>query len=264
MSQSFDDSLPLSALPFDPQPSSTEQKSRAWVLPALIGLFLCSVITWTFVSAVGQAREAARRAWCTCHNGGQIHLALYSYADEHGSFPPAYIADADGKPIHSWRALLLPYFDSELARQYSFEEPWNGPNNSKLHDRMPRQFRCLSDDDAPDGTTNYVAVVGAKTMWPFQDARKLSEVADGTSNTILVVEVTGLAIPWLEPRDLEFDAMDFQINSPTRPSIGSHHPGGAITWMVAGDRKFLRNDTPPETVRELLTVAGGEKAELPW
>lgn len=191
-------------------------------------------------------------------------MALFSYADAHGSFPPAYIADADGTPIHSWRAILLPYLDSELAKSYSFDEPWNGPNNSKLHDRMPRQFRCLSDDDAPEGATNYVAVVGTQTMWPFQGTRKLSDVADGTSNTILVVEVTGLAIPWLEPRDLEFDKLDLKINSPTRPGPSSHHPGGAMVWTVDGGRRFLRNDTPPETLRGLLTIAGGEKPEVPW
>lgn len=264
MSQSFDDSRSSFSVPVDPTQSSAQNKRRSWVLPALIALFLCSVIGWMFTSAVGQAREGARRAWCTCHSGGQIHLALAVYQDSHGSYPPAFIADADGKPIHSWRALLLPYMDRELADLYSFDEPWDGPNNSKLHNRMPRQFRCPSDFDAPEGTTNYVAVVGSKTAWPGAKRRKLADIKDGASATIQLVEVKGLHIPWLEPRDLDFDTMDFEINSPRGPSIGSHHPGGAMVWMVAGDRRFLRNDTPPEKVRALLTVAGGEKSELPW
>ena len=178
-------------------------KSRSWPLYVLIGLFLCAVAVATSWSAVGTAREAARRAWCSCHGGGQIHLALDIYADEHGSYPPAYVVDADGRRMHSWRALLLPYMNQELAQAYKLDEPWDGPNNSKLAKRMPQQFRCPSDLDAPEGTTNYVAVVGAETMWPLDSGRKPSDATDGVSNTILLVEVTGLNIPWLEPRDLE-------------------------------------------------------------
>jgi hypothetical protein len=263
MSQSFDDSAPFSSFAVDLKAIATARKRKSWVFPALIGVFLCAVTASLLASGVNQARKAADRAWCTCKGGGAVSMALVYYADEHGSFPPAYIVDADGRPIHSWRAILVPYIDSELAKQYSFEEPWNGPNNSKLHNRMPPQFRCVSDGDAPDGTTNYVAVVGAKTMWPFERARKFSDVTDGTSETILVAEAVGLDIPWLEPRDLEFDELDFQINSPKQPSLSSHHPGGAMTWSVGAGRQFLRNDTPPETVRALLTIAGGEAVAFP-
>ncbi|HEY2759688.1 MAG TPA: DUF1559 domain-containing protein [Pirellulales bacterium] len=34
-----------------------------------------------------------------------IGLALLNYHHDHGSFPPAYVADASGKPLYSWRVL---------------------------------------------------------------------------------------------------------------------------------------------------------------
>jgi len=38
-------------------------------------------------------------------------LAVANYHDSHGQFPPPYIAEADGKPMHSWRVLILPYLE---------------------------------------------------------------------------------------------------------------------------------------------------------
>jgi len=230
----------------------SERRLRSWRLPALIGIFLLAVAGCVIASAIGQARDASRRAWCSCHGGGQIQLALEGYAEEHGAYPPAYVLGSDGKPAHSWRALILPSIDAKLAREYSFDEPWNGPNNSKLANRMPAMFRCPSDLDAKEGTTNYVVVVGDQTMWPGAVGRKLS--ATNGIDTILLVEVKDLNINWLEPRDLEFDSMNFQVNSPSGNCIGSHHPAGALVWIAGGGRPLLRDGTPQEDVRFLLTV----------
>ena len=97
----------------------------------LVGLF-CGFVIAGLVYKVGDARDVANRSWCTCKGGGQLRMALWYYHADYGSFPPVYIADSDGRPIHSWRALVLPYISPELAARYSFDEPWNGPNNSKL------------------------------------------------------------------------------------------------------------------------------------
>ena len=44
-----------------------------------------------------RGREAARRSQCLC-NLCQIKLALHNYHSAYECFPPAYIADATGKP----------------------------------------------------------------------------------------------------------------------------------------------------------------------
>src|SRR5262245_44252816 len=84
--------------------------------------------------AVRDAREAARRSNCKGELK-QIGLALLNYREAYGCFPPPYVADASGRPMHSWRVLILPFIDhAALYREYRFDEPWDGPNNRKLSD----------------------------------------------------------------------------------------------------------------------------------
>src|SRR6266436_3697522 len=52
-------------------------------------------------------REAARRAQCS-NNLKNIATALKEYESVYHCLPPAYTVDAAGKPLHSWRTLLLP------------------------------------------------------------------------------------------------------------------------------------------------------------
>ncbi len=53
-----------------------------------------------------------------------IALALRMYRQDKGCFPPAFVADSSGKPLHSWRTLILPYLDmSALYQAYDFAEP---------------------------------------------------------------------------------------------------------------------------------------------
>jgi hypothetical protein len=69
------------------------------------------------------------------NNLKQIGLALRNYHDAYGRFPPAYVADGHGPPMHSRRVLILPWLEKrEIYDRYRFDEPWDGPNNRKPHD----------------------------------------------------------------------------------------------------------------------------------
>jgi type II secretory pathway pseudopilin PulG len=207
------------------------------------------------------AREAARRMQCS-NNLKQIGLALQNYHDDHHSLPPAYIADSNGKPIHSWRVLILPYLERKaLYDKYSFDEPWDGPNNSKLHDEIVHVFCCPSRPGQQTKTqTSYVAVVGASTAWPDDKAISLADIKDGTSNTVVVVEMEKSGIHWMEPRDLNFDQIPMAVNPQNGRGISSDHPGVAMAVFLDGHTYALTKDTPSETVRRLLTIADGEQA----
>jgi hypothetical protein len=201
-----------------------------------------------------------------CHNNLRtLALALLQYHDDYGSFPPAYIADENGKPMHSWRVLLLPYVDQRnLYRAYHFDEPWDGPNNRALAQEAnePRIYECPRSSQ--NGETTYVAVMGPQTMWPGEKSTSLSDVKDGPSNTIMLVEVHNSGIHWMEPRDMEMSQMSMTINSTAGPSISSDHMGGwAHVVFVDGDVRAIENGTQPAAIRAALTIAGGEKAKLP-
>lgn len=241
-----------------PQGDTPPGPSWRGAIKLLLGIaVVLGVAAAILLPAMGSAREAARRASCSC-NLKQIGLMLHNYCDAHGQFPPAYIAGKEGKLMHSWRVILLEFIDRDLYEQYNFDEPWDGPNNSKLIPQVPKCYRCPSDD-APPGTTNYVAIVGAPTVWPNTSSCRLSQITDGTTNTIAVVEVTGLNIPWTKPQDLDFATMTMQVNAPTGNGPSSQHPAGALALWVDGSVPILKNNMTAEALRARFTKAGGEK-----
>ncbi|HVX15022.1 MAG TPA: DUF1559 domain-containing protein [Pirellulales bacterium] len=220
------------------------------VVPMLIALLL---------PAVQAAREAARRSQCN-NNLKQIGLAMQMYADNYNSFPPAYIADENGRPMHSWRVLILPYLEqSSLYDRYNFDEPWDGPNNSQLASLMPAAYRCPSDPAAsPTGTmTSYAAITGPGTLFDADIPSSFATIRDGTSLTLMVAETDGADIHWMEPRDLDMNQMTLQVNGgPT--DISSSHPGGAVAVFADGHTTFLRDSITAEMLRALMTKNGGE------
>ena len=158
------------------------------------------------------APGVARRMQCT-NNMKQIALALHNYGQVYKCFPPAYIADKNGKPMHSWRVLILPYLEGceSLYKQYNFNEPWDGPNNKKLLAARPAVFRCPGGDDVdPQGATetSYVAVVGAQRGLAGREAAESSAISRRDLETIMVVEAADAGIQWTEPKDLSLDALE--------------------------------------------------------
>ena len=242
-----------SPLPADaPQPRSS--KGCITILVILVAILGCLVLAAALLllPAVQAAREAARASLCT-NNLKQISMALLTYHDANRSYPPAYVADADGKPMHSWRVLILPYLDdpigNEVYTNYRFDEPWNSEHNQTLAAKMPGVFRCPTSDAEP-GQTHYLALVGDDTMWPHAQSVSFRDVRDGLSNTISVVEA-GEAVPWLEPRDIAPDAFLAELSKPV------HFRGGGVT-MGDGSVQRISPETPASAVSGLTTRAGGE------
>jgi len=218
------------------------------------------VVGFCLVPVHRSSPEASRRMQCSNHLK-QIGLALQNYHDTYGCLPPASIADAQGKPMHSWRVLILPFMEQKaLYDKYRFDEPWNGPNNSKLHKEIVNVFCCPSrPKQQPRTETSYVAVVGTETVWPGTDVVKLADFKDGTSNTILVAELANSGIHWMEPRDLHVMQMPMAVNPTQGQGISSVHPNVALAVFVDGHTQALTKNTPPEILRALLTIAGGEQ-----
>jgi hypothetical protein len=209
------------------------------------------------------SRLAPNRMACR-NNLHVIGLALHNYNDEYACFPPAYIADDDGRPMHSWRVLILPYLEQkELFDRYHFDEPWNGPNNSKLTHEVPSVYQCPSDVEEREESqpwSSYVALVGPHTCWPGSEPVRISDITDGTSNTLQVVEVHDSGIHWMDPRDLHVTQMPQIIKAPGVP-FSSAHVGGAHGLLADGSVRFLSENTPAETLHRLIERDDGEPVE---
>jgi hypothetical protein len=198
-------------------------------------------------------REWSRKS-CCCNNLRQIMLSLHCYHERYGSFPPAYVANANGRPIHSWRVLILPYIEQrQLYDAYRFDEPWDGPNNRRLRMVRVAQYEC--PEHGFEGTlTSYVAVAGPETAWPGPKCVKFKDVTDGTSNTLMVAEIAESGIHWLEPRDLNTATMSLSVNADDKQGVSSLHREtswrrgllGAHIRMADGGVRFLPTNTPAE------------------
>jgi hypothetical protein len=214
------------------------------------------ILVALLLPAVSAAREAARRMECS-NNIRQIALAMHNYHDTYSCFPAAYIEDENGKPMHSWRVALLPFLgETDLFESYNFNEPWNSPTNMALSSRMPECLRCPSSSFDAAPMTNYVVVIGDKTMFGPNRFCRLRDIRDGTANTIMIVE-TSNPVHWMEPgNDLRFETLSRQINSGPQ-SISSNHPQTANVATADGAAHALSNDLPPEMLESLLMINDG-------
>ncbi|MEN6405920.1 MAG: DUF1559 domain-containing protein [Thermoguttaceae bacterium] len=249
-----------------PRPSVGRARWRFWAALALlvIGtaavLLLVGLMYWPTVRA---NREVAPRMQCV-YNLQQIALAMRQYESVYGSFPPAYVTDPRGKALYSWRVLLLPYLGyQDLYDRFRLNESWNSPANRRISDLTLDVFQCPAQPRTRAPTTNYLMVVGSHTISSGRNPRRLAEITDGLTNTILVVEVADSDIRWAEPSDLRFDRLNFTINNGKRQTISSYHAEGANTAFCDGSVRLLKDSTSPGLVRAMVTIDGSELASPP-
>jgi len=228
------------------------------VLSAVVLVVIVGAVVMLWPTA-SQPLEAARRAQCS-DNLRRIALAMRNYeANNNGSFPPAYLPDKLGNPMHSWRVLLLPYLEQQdLYDRYRFDEPWDSANNRKITDLAIGFYQCPSQPVGNGSDTNYVMIVGPHTISKGEESRKIIEITDGLANTIMIVEVADSRIPWAEPYDLQFNQLSFKINGVKGKEISSYHPQGANAAFCDGSVRLLKNGTNPQLVKAMATIDGGE------
>lgn len=260
---------PLEDLRAEPSSAKGARFPRGvFVLATLVilGLAAASVTILILIALVFPAVHAVQgrsnQQQCD-QNLRRIGVALFAYRGEFGCLPPAFVAGPDGKPAHSWRVLILPYLGHrDLYDRYSFQEPWNGPQNSQLVSLMPEVFACPADRDSlAIGETNYMAIVGLNAAFASRQGRSASEFTDDLQTTMLVAEKVMSGVTWLEPVDLPADRSELTINSGMENAISSRHMRGAHVLMADGNVRFLREETPAETIEAMTTINGGEKTE---
>ncbi len=183
----------------------------------------------------------------------QIGLALHNYHDVYKTFPPAYTTDEDGKPLLSWRVLILPYLEEgPLYDQFHLDEPWDSEHNKRLIPLMPQAYRP-PDSKAEPGRTNYLGVDGKQGIFSGDKPTGFVDIRDGSSNTIMVVEAGDpAAVIWTKPDDFQPDP-----ENPKRGLLGLRR-GGFNAGFADGSVLFLSEMIDDEALRAMFTRDGAE------
>jgi prepilin-type N-terminal cleavage/methylation domain-containing protein len=197
----------------------------------LVVIAIIAILIGLLLPAVQKVREAANRASCG-NNFHQLGIALQSYHDANGQFPPGQfnpIGGDEAAPYNwdrtSWVVMIFPYI--EQANLYTVYQAYQttdiGPLLAPDKSTIIKTLICPSDGNSPKTTTadtnttpqgsgqsqgmhiNYVGCSGYTAyggdgsqntlagMFFVQSKVKIAGITDGLSNTIMLSEI--LVVP---------------------------------------------------------------------
>jgi len=238
------------------------------VVIAIIGILIALLLP-----AVQAAREAARRTQCN-NNLKQMGLAMHTYNDTHGVFPPDAIFKASGPgcpgpwpplPYWGWGTPLLPFLEQKPL--YDFLGPKTqtvqaATDTNGLQAELS-VYLCPSDTlQRPAINTNYAGKYG-KSNYVLSASMneccgytvRFADFLDGTSNTMVIGErdtVHNTAAIWPVVVDTSANGsfyVTWPINTQNPPprktagcirfALASQHPGGVNVLLGDGSVHFL-------------------------
>ncbi|MFO0811870.1 MAG: DUF1559 domain-containing protein [Gemmatales bacterium] len=167
----------------------------------------------------------------------QLMIAVHNYHNDYNRLPHRAVYSKDGKPLLSWRVMLLPYLEQDqLYKQFKLDEPWDSDHNKKLIARIPPIYQTGDANLGKEYRTRLLALIGKNAVFSTEKANITLgniTVANGTSNTLALVEAASdKAVVWTKPDDLEIDLKN--------PAQGLTNPNQTEFLAAACDASIFR------------------------
>jgi prepilin-type N-terminal cleavage/methylation domain-containing protein len=277
------------------------------LIELLVVIAIIAVLIGLLVPAVQKVRAAAARVQCG-NNMKQLGLALHNFHDTQGGFPPAHLVMPNGA-THNWATQILPFIEQDnLYRLYNFNADWSAKaNDSGVNQHQVKQFICPAAPGAPPrtaansrGVLDYPAIneitrpnAYARALPPSDPSfigvlgknvyRKMTDITDGTSNTLLLAEDAGRNQSWQMGRlqgALSEDGAwanpggnitvsGFNPTTLTKPgpvavngcnsqNVYGFHTNQAGGLLADGSVHFLSSSMSVDVLIALMTRSGGE------
>jgi prepilin-type N-terminal cleavage/methylation domain-containing protein/prepilin-type processing-associated H-X9-DG protein len=276
--------------------------------------------------AINQARESARAMTCQ-NNLKQIGIGLHGFHVARDSFP-ANVSGNGARYYWTAQILpyveenqLASIYDyttacNDIKNQTAVQTPLGFmccPSNpgGRLQDPnfkktgSPTWGAAAADYASPTGPSvsqwtsspasvsypqpaSIEGMIKKGTVKPGVKGRRMSEITDGTSRSIAVIESAGRPQIWNSGKKTadsgvplcawadtnQFDVRGFQadasktfgpqmINGGNNYGIYAFHPGGAQLLFADGSVRFVVESTSADIVAALLTVRGGDAVTVP-
>jgi prepilin-type N-terminal cleavage/methylation domain-containing protein len=209
---------------------STEGRRGFTLVELLVVIAIIALLIALLVPAVQSSREAARRIQCQ-NNMKQLGIALQTYHTSNDAFPPAITTQGGSSPVaHTgnvwagWTIAVLPFIEHQsLHDAFDLTQPISDAVNRTGRSTRVSVMSCPSEPNASVACSraggdwargNYGANIGmlnpgdtlrngsTRDLWNARqrgvmganEALTIAQIRDGTSNTMLVLELrSGLA-----------------------------------------------------------------------
>jgi Protein of unknown function (DUF1559) len=236
----------------DRRPPRRKRNTVLIVVLIFVGLAVIGVPAILLIS-VQKVREAAVRSKLQ-NNLKQFAIAMHNHDSANSHLPPAAICDKNGKPLLSWRVAILPYIEqAQLYQQFNLNEPWDGPNNKRLIELMPKIYAPLDNPDVANAHKTYYRVFHGKGAGFEGNIGIAMDSLRDTSETIMIVEA-GEPVIWTKPEELEYD------DSKPLPPLGGMLPNNDYyrALMFDGSVRNFKRDESEATLRAAIRRRGGK------
>lgn len=301
------------------------QRSAFTLIELLVVIAIIAILIGLLLPAVQKVRAAAARTACS-NNLKQLGLAIHNYASADSDCFPRY--DGANRRL-SWTTLLLPYLEQEnVYRMIDQTQTWaatvNGSQNRAAGQVPLKGFVCpanpgaqrmvlIADPEVTGGSfraapTDYTVAEGfyysttprnwiEGTIRSVSEIgkRRLTDVTDGTSNTLVIFEnadvpnlwINGKKVTdntdvvityqhsnngaWCNPNNNNMRGWDatgivqfgpYIVNKRNGAALYGFHPGGAFALFADGSVQFLSENTTAETVKRFVSFNGGDIASV--